>query len=398
MSEVFTMGPKGMTRLSERPSLKRGTKLIYHYYAGNCNEGVLLDDATGKAAVIDLLYKWKSGDKDYIRDMFDNERGEYEYGADAYMHLDKYARHIKDQYGIGVYYTDEVLPEEDVKAAEELAEFIVSVRAAAKERAERERAERREQLRKEWGGILTENPKSDKEVNANIRKWLGIKFPGCKFKVAKDHSNCVHITGIDGPSLKELDKVCSIWQTGHSDPSGDYWDDTYSVFNNLYGGWSFVNVFREFTDETRNRLVSEIKSDFPNLVDSPDYKDWMIAENNLGLYSSIVGKYGFEFDACSVSRISVAWVVTQMKYYTPVMPEQPVKDFGRGGNKVAPVSAQGVKIVDYSEKAIAVIGDTKPIKDVLKKLGGSFNARLSCGTGWIFSKKKECEVREALEI
>lgn len=57
MSEVFTMGPKGMTRLSERPSLKRGTKLIYHYYAGNCNEGVLLDDATGKAAVIDLLYK-----------------------------------------------------------------------------------------------------------------------------------------------------------------------------------------------------------------------------------------------------------------------------------------------------------------------------------------------------
>ena len=45
-------------------------------------------------------------------------------------------------------------------------------------------------------------------------------------------------------------------------------------------------------------------------------------------------------------------------------------------------------IVDYSEKAVALIGDTKEIKDELKKLGGRFNPRLSCGCGWIFSKKQ----------
>lgn len=45
-------------------------------------------------------------------------------------------------------------------------------------------------------------------------------------------------------------------------------------------------------------------------------------------------------------------------------------------------------IVDYSEKAVALIGDTKDIKDELKKLGGRFNPRLSCGCGWIFSKKQ----------
>ncbi|HML66715.1 MAG TPA: hypothetical protein PKC55_17960 [Dysgonomonas sp.] len=34
------------------------------------------------------------------------------------------------------------------------------------------------------------------------------------------------------------------------------------------------------------------------------------------------------------------------------------------------------EIVDYSEKAIALFGDTKEIKDLLKAMGGKFNPRL----------------------
>ena len=55
------------------------------------------------------------------------------------------------------------------------------------------------------------------------------------------------------------------------------------------------------------------------------------------------------------------------------------------------------KIVDYSEKAIAVVGDTKEIKDSLKQLGGKFNPRLSCGAGWIFSAKKRADVEKFLK-
>lgn len=47
-----------------------------------------------------------------------------------------------------------------------------------------------------------------------------------------------------------------------------------------------------------------------------------------------------------------------------------------------------VQIIDYSEKAVAVIGDTKPVREKLKNLGGKFNFRLSCGPGWIFSKSR----------
>lgn len=50
-----------------------------------------------------------------------------------------------------------------------------------------------------------------------------------------------------------------------------------------------------------------------------------------------------------------------------------------------------IEIIDYSEKACAVVGDTKPIKDELKALGAKFNARLSCGPGWIIPKARKAE-------
>lgn len=56
-----------------------------------------------------------------------------------------------------------------------------------------------------------------------------------------------------------------------------------------------------------------------------------------------------------------------------------------------------IEVIDYSEKAIAVIGDTKPIKDLLKSLGGRFNFRLSCGAGWVFPKSKKEEVEKLIK-
>lgn len=50
-------------------------------------------------------------------------------------------------------------------------------------------------------------------------------------------------------------------------------------------------------------------------------------------------------------------------------------------------------LVEYSAKAVAVFGDTKPIKDELRAMGGSFNSRLTLNgkklAGWIFPKSKE---------
>ena len=61
-----------------------------------------------------------------------------------------------------------------------------------------------------------------------------------------------------------------------------------------------------------------------------------------------------------------------------------------------------VRIVNYSEKSIAVLGNTMPIKEILKKIGGRYNSHLKINeqtvSGWIFSKKKREEVERALGI
>ncbi len=59
-------------------------------------------------------------------------------------------------------------------------------------------------------------------------------------------------------------------------------------------------------------------------------------------------------------------------------------------------------IVDYSEKAIAIFGDTKAIKEQLSALGGRFNKYLTLNgekcAGWIFQKSKEDDLRKLINI
>ena len=59
-----------------------------------------------------------------------------------------------------------------------------------------------------------------------------------------------------------------------------------------------------------------------------------------------------------------------------------------------------INIVNYSEKSIAVLGETKPIKDHLSALGGKWNPSLTHNgekvAGWIFVTSKRDEVKKVL--
>jgi hypothetical protein len=60
----------------------------------------------------------------------------------------------------------------------------------------------------------------------------------------------------------------------------------------------------------------------------------------------------------------------------------------------------GILIVDYSPKSIALFGNTKPIKQQLLDLHGSFNRHLRYNNeptpGWVFSKKRESAIRQLI--
>lgn len=85
-------------------------------------------------------------------------------------------------------------------------------------------------------------------------------------------------------------------------------------------------------------------------------------------------------------------------------PRVPVKPVAIVPAQAAPIDGTNLQLINYSEKAICVFGDTKPVKDTLKTLGGKFNPALThpkLGTrlaGWIFSAKKTNEIKQALSI
>ena len=60
-----------------------------------------------------------------------------------------------------------------------------------------------------------------------------------------------------------------------------------------------------------------------------------------------------------------------------------------------------LRIVDYSEKAIALLGETFSIKDEIKQLGGTFNKNLNIDntkvSGWIIQKTKKSELEELIK-
>mgnify|MGYP000685767969 FL=1 len=63
---------------------------------------------------------------------------------------------------------------------------------------------------------------------------------------------------------------------------------------------------------------------------------------------------------------------------------------GDGPKSDSETPIEGVQVVDYSDKSLAVIGETYPIRQMLKEQGGRFNRFLKIGgdtvAGWIFQK------------
>jgi len=85
------------------------------------------------------------------------------------------------------------------------------------------------------------------------------------------------------------------------------------------------------------------------------------------------------------------------KYILPINKNNSISESKTTSFEPVEVEAGKINVIDYSEKAIAIIGDTKPVKDILKSLGGKFNFHLSCGAGWIFPKSKQAQIIEALK-
>ena len=215
-----------------------------------------------------------------------------------------------------------------------------------------------------WAGSNYDSKLSTKEIAAKVRSYAKKNFPGFKFSVRSEWSTCADSLYIE---LKE--GTCIPFIEGSRSAERGY----MSTMNNVKG-WK-----NELTPEMFKVLdaVTTYASSF-RYDDSDGMQDYY----DTNFYLNIKIGSGYQLTEPKAKKSSVK------------------AEKAEEAKEMEAVTVEGLEMVDYSDKAIAVFGDTKAIKDQLKELGGRFNPSLNYNgekrAGWIFSKKQADKVRELL--
>lgn len=264
------------------------------------------------------------------------------------------------------------------RTLESRAEAIVNVKASH----DRSRAYKAE---------LKANPTKSSSANCAtaIREELKKEFPSFKFSVKSSNfagGDSVSISWTEGPTTEQVEKFTRKYQYGRFDGMTDSYEYSNSIENLPQS--KYVSTSREISEEVQKIVFESYKLISPE--DRPEY------ELKQDCYR-IISKTPFKTGAIVTGVTTTGQSGTLEDFYTLtfLLPETPEPKETTTFEAVE-VPEGEIQIVDYSEKAIAVIGETKQIKDELKALGGKFNFRLSCGAGWIFPKTKLAEVQQLL--
>jgi hypothetical protein len=215
-----------------------------------------------------------------------------------------------------------------------------------------------------WAGSNYDSKLSTKEIAAKVRSYAKKNFPEFKFSVRSEwsmYTDSMYIELKSGP--------CVPFVAGSRSAERGYMSTMSTV-----KGWE-----NELTPEMFKVLdaVTTYANSF-RYDDSDGMQDYY--DTNFYLKIKVSDEYK---------------VIEPKAKKSSVKPEK-VEE----AKEVEAVTVEDLEMVDYSEKAIAVFGDTKAIKEQLKELGGRFNPALNYNgekrAGWIFSKKKADEVRNLM--
>lgn len=215
-----------------------------------------------------------------------------------------------------------------------------------------------------WAGSNYDSKLSTKEISAKVRSYAKKNFPEFKFSVRSEwsmYTDSMYIELKSGP--------CVPFVEGSRSAERGYMSTMSTV-----KGWE-----NELTPEMFKVLdaVTTYASSF-RYNDSDGMQDYF--DTNFYIHIEVSDEYK---------------VIEPKAKKSSIKPEK-VEE----AKEMEAVTVEGLEVVDYSEKVIAVFGDTKAIKEQLKELGGRFNPSLNYNgekrAGWIFSKKKADEVRNLM--
>jgi len=230
---------------------------------------------------------------------------------------------------------------------------------------------------------------------AAIKAELKTAFPGIKFSVTSDSfsmGNSVDIRWEDGPTDNEVSDIACKYQYGHFNGMDDIYENTNSRTDIPQA--KYVHTSRSKSDTIKN-LLPQLET----LLNGYPSDDWHNKPDQI-LYrifcrTSLPAIYS---DITINKTNCTGGSIEDFYQFTFNSPEQQ-KQAEQPNFKPVETTAGEINIIDYSEKAFAVIGtaaDLKALQPKMYELGGKWNKYLSCGPGYIFSKKKLDEVTKAL--
>lgn len=210
-----------------------------------------------------------------------------------------------------------------------------------------------------------------------IREILKKEFPTIKFSVKSDNysmGDSVNVSWVDGVAPKKVYALIGHYQYGKFNGMEDIYE--YTNRRDDIPQTKYLFCDRKISDEMYQREFEKYMNQNngwkENLVSVHQTSHWLQA--NWGAWTA--GNWIYR-QICEQDLIS----------------EEPKK-------AVESLKVEGLELVDYSEKAIALFGNTKEIKEKLKEIGGRFNPFLTRNgekmAGWIFSKSKENELKNLI--
>ena len=188
---------------------------------------------------------------------------------------------------------------------------------------------------------------TSKELCDIFRNWLKEKYSNAKFSVTKTTHLAINV------SLTEADFL------------------PFTDSNTKYKQISQFHI-KDSTEltETAKKMLTEVV----DLIESYNFDD-----------SDIMTDY---FHVNFYLHLSIG------KWDKPFQHKPKLNNFAT--TTITKPQSADIKIINYSEKAIVVTGNTYEIRDKLKSMGGKFNRFLKCGAGWVFKTEQKANLEKLI--
>ncbi|MFR3217682.1 MAG: fusion protein [Dysgonomonas mossii] len=279
------------------------------------------------------------------------------------MQQSEIIRPLSQKFGIGMYYDENNI---ELKTNEEVAELYAKAQEKKVNRIEKER----------------EEEKQREAIRVIGRQWLKDNLPidaqaiiVAKLKQDKSDSQTDYFAS-------STSRTVILGFSKHK-------RDIFSEMRKYAANFESTAYLAEYNPDYEHREKYSMGAGY--YLGESKYHGWIIEKESIYNREQLIERFAYTAGCPDGIRIKAKSNQEKIQQVNTAQPTQTIVS-----------DNLSFEIVDYSEKAIALFGDTKAIKDLLSAMGGKFNPRLTHNNekqaGWIFSKAKRDELNTVLKL